>query len=123
MPLGGVLGHYDTPGSKQRKLSQTIIILFFADWRCYDDKQKLLDDLYSSTCDLAAAGMAPLPDRIEKGLRFSVPSIRSGFSIMVSKIVEPPGMWYFFGAMSWEVWVLMIGTGKYYYFLGKKKNC
>jgi hypothetical protein len=48
---------------------------------------------------------------MEKGLRFSVPSIQAGFSIMVTKVVQDPGMWYFFSAMTWEVWVLMIGTG------------
>ena len=41
---------------------------------------------------------------------------------MVSKIVEPPGMWYFFGAMSWEVWVLMIGTGKQLILFPRKKK-
>jgi hypothetical protein len=70
-----------------------------------------LDDLYNSKCDLGVAGMAPFPDRIEKGLRFSVGSIRSGFSIMVMKVVQAPSMWYFFSAMAWEVWVLMIATG------------
>jgi hypothetical protein len=55
--------------------------------------------------------MAPTPDRIEQGLRFSVPSMRSGFAIMVNKVTQAPSMWYFFSAMAWEVWVLMIFTG------------
>lgn len=81
------------------------------DWRCYMDKQKFFDDLYDSKCDIAPAGMAPFPDRMKKGLRFSVPSIQAGFSIMVTKDVRDPGMWYFFSAMTWEVWMLMIVTG------------
>ena len=55
--------------------------------------------------------MAPTADRIAKGLWFSVPSIRTGFSIMVSRKVEQQSMWYFFSAMAWEVWVLMIFSG------------
>jgi Ligand-gated ion channel/Bacterial extracellular solute-binding proteins, family 3 len=85
--------------------------LIFTDWRCFTSKPEFLNAMYNSSCDLGVAGMAPFPDRIEKGLRFSVPSIRSGFAIMVTKVVQAPSMWYFFSAMSWGVWVLMIVTG------------
>ena len=74
---------------------------------------EMMNDLYSDNgdCDIAPAGMQPRADRIEKGLRFSVSSLRTGFSIMVARSEEAPGIWYIFSAMSPAVWAAMVITG------------
>ena len=67
--------------------------------------------LYNNTCDIAPAGMIAAPDRLEKGLRFSAPSMRSGLRVMVSVEESTPGWWYFLSGMDWEVWVLLLVSG------------
>ena len=81
------------------------------EWKCmgWDD---MMEDLFNgTTCDLAPTGMTPSVERQDQGLRFSTTSLRSGFSIMVSRVEQPPGPWYFLSAMSGEVWAIMIITG------------
>lgn len=81
------------------------------EWRCleWDEMMNLL--VNTTECDLAPAGMGPWQDRIDMGLRFSIATLQSGFSIMVRRSESDPGMWYFFSAMSTEVWLIMIFTG------------
>lgn len=81
------------------------------DWRClaWGD---MMNPLFNDTgCDLAPSGFQPRADRIEKGLRSSVSSMRTGMSIMVDRKVEQLGPWYFFSGMTPAVWVSMIVTG------------
>ena len=61
------------------------------EWKCMD-WDTMEDDLYNSTtCDIAPTGMTPSVERQDLGLRFSTTSLRSGFSIMVSREQESPG--------------------------------
>lgn len=61
------------------------------EWKCMD-WDAMEQDLYNSTtCDLAPTGMTPSVERQDLGLRFSTTSLRSGFSIMVSRVQEAPG--------------------------------
>lgn len=81
------------------------------EWRCleWDEMMNLL--VNTTECDIAPAGLGPWQDRIDMGLRFSIATLQSGLSIMVRRTESDPGMWYFFSAMSTEVWLIMIFTG------------
>ena len=71
----------------------------------------MLDRLENGTCDIAPSGMAPLTERMELGLKFSDHTLQSGIAVMVLADDESPrSIWYFFSAMSWEVWVALLAT-------------
>lgn len=80
------------------------------DWKCLDFSE-MMDRLYNNSgCDIAPSGLTPLPKREEDGLRFSISTYRSGYSIMVARIEEGFGPWYFFSAMSTKVWLILCLT-------------
>ena len=68
--------------------------------------------LENGTCDIAPSGMAPLTERMERGLKFSDHTLQSGIAVMVlADDSSTRNIWYFFSAMSWEVWVAILLTG------------
>lgn len=80
------------------------------DWKCLDFTE-MMDRLFNNSgCDIAPSGLTPLPKREEEGLRFSISTYRSGYSIMVTRIEEGFGPWYFFSAMSTKVWLILCLT-------------
>ena len=70
-----------------------------------------MNKLVKNECDLAPAGMNPTEERANMGLRFSVATLKAGMIVMIRKSDSTLNMWYFFSAMSTEVWLLMIFTG------------
>ena len=100
-----------------------------------------MDELAANetSCDIAPSGLGPKLDRMEKGIIFSDPTIQSGLSVMMvsqdsmtrwvarftplsalshhSRSARPLALtparsiWYFFSAMTWEVWVALLVTG------------
>jgi len=71
----------------------------------------MMDRLENGTCDIAPSGMAPLTERMELGLKFSDHTLQSGIAVMVRAEDENTRtIWYFFSAMSWEVWVALLAT-------------
>lgn len=62
------------------------------EWKCVMSFDDMIGSLYNSSgCDISPSGYNPRIERIKKGLKFSVSSLRSGMSIMVSKVAESPG--------------------------------
>ena len=79
------------------------------------DWTEMLDSLEwnNGTCDLAPSGLAPMLDRMERGMQFSDPTLQSGLSVMMAsqESMSSRSIWYFFSAMTWQVWVLLLITG------------
>jgi len=83
------------------------------DFKCLGWSE-MLDELAANetSCDIAPSGLGPKLDRMEKGIIFSDPTIQSGLSVMmVSQDSMTRSIWYFFSAMTWEVWVALLVTG------------
>jgi ABC-type amino acid transport substrate-binding protein len=71
----------------------------------------MMDRLENGTCNIAPSGMAPLTERMDLGLKFSDHTLQSGIAVMVRAQEEDMrSIWYFFSAMSWEVWVALLAT-------------
>jgi ABC-type amino acid transport substrate-binding protein len=75
---------------------------------------EMMDALVNGTweCDIAPAGMAPEYSLMEEGVLFSDHTLQSGVTILLASNQDQASrdIWYFFSAMTWEVWVALLVT-------------
>ena len=116
------VGSTDSPAEQWRQASGYEIEVFkkimpmlgwtdeMLDFRCMDwaPMMEALED-GSGACDIAPSGIGPDTETMELGVQYSDPSIFAGFAVMMRpQETSSRNIWYFFSAMSWEVWVALI---------------
>ena len=81
-------------------------------WQCLD-WDVMLNHLAKNdgVCDIAVAGIDIHTNEVYRGIVFTWPTYRNGLKIMTS-VTKPLdyGIWAFFSAFEWQVWVLTAAT-------------
>ncbi|GAB4818107.1 hypothetical protein N2152v2_005153 [Parachlorella kessleri] len=61
-------------------------------------------------CDIGMAGIGLNIENIDRGLRFSLPTLRGGYKIMIVVQQAGSGAWAFLDAFSWQLWLAIVLT-------------
>jgi hypothetical protein len=113
----------DSPAEQWRKASGYEIELFkkmmpalgwtdeMIEFRCMDWYSMMdgLEDSIGGVCDVAPAGLSPEIPYMQLGGQYSDPTLFAGYAVLMgTQQSSSRNIWYFFSAMSWEVWVALI---------------
>ena len=78
-------------------------------FECIEDLPDLWDEMLGEdgTCYMAAHGAQIIQSWLDLGVKFSIPTHRAGYSVLVKGSASDPDMFAMFQVFGWDIWLML----------------